>query len=91
MKGKYNREEIEELFESKYENLNMSEDYKEKLNELDDKIQKLFAGLTKDQITEVDDLLSVSNGLSYDESKESFVLGFKTAINLIFESLREVK
>ena len=83
-----NREELEELFEEKYQNLELGENYKEKLEKYNDDIKGLFEELNEAQIDKADEILSTSNHLSYEECKKCFVLGFKTAINLIFESLK---
>lgn len=83
-----NREELEELFEEKFEKMKMNEEYKKKADEYDKKLKAFFEELAQNQIDILDDILSDSNDLSYEWSKENFIAGFKTAINLIFESLK---
>ena len=81
------QEELEELFEEKYQKLKMDEDYKKDLEKYNDDIKGLFEELNEAQIDKADEILSTSNHLSYEECKKCFVLGFKTATKLIFESL----
>lgn len=86
---KKDEEELEKLFEEKYQNLKMEENYKKDLAKYNDDIENFFGKISKDQIDELDEILSASNKLSYEECKKCFILGFKTATRLIFESVKE--